>query len=389
MDVRKCRMTGLRSKFGSEAKIIHLTTVHSPRDVRIFLKECRTLALAGYEVVLIARGNKTEVVEGVKIVGSGLSRCRGDRMTRGLLRTFLLAYREQGRIYHFHDPELIPVGLLLKLAGKKVVYDVHEDFAASLRESDREWLPPLLKWLTSYLIRLVEKVGVAVYDAAVVATPKISSLFPSAKTVLVQNYPLLGELQSEKPLPYAQRPFNVIYAGGISERRGIREMISAIHALRHNGKTRLLLAGEFSPPELGEDIKNMPGWEQVEYLGLLSRGELAASLGRSRIGIALLHPIESYIYSQPIKLFEYMSAGIPVVVSNFPLWKDIVEKTGAGMVVDPLDETAVSSAVKWLFDHEQEAERMGKNGALAVQHEMNWGTEAKKLLDLYKGLLDK
>jgi len=124
-------------------------------------------------------------------------------------------------------------------------------------------------------------------------------------------------------------------------------------------------------------------------LGLLSRGELAASLGRSRIGIALLHPIESYIYSQPIKLFEYMSAGIPVVVSNFPLWKDIVEKTGAGIVVDPLDKTAVSSAVKWLFDHEQEAERMGKNGASAVQHEMNWGTEAKKLLHLYKGLLDK
>jgi len=371
-------------------KAVHLTTVHSPGDVRIFLKECRTLAHAGYEVVLIAGGDKEEVREGVRIRGLNIDAGRRRRrMTAGMIKMIAAALAERGELYHFHDPELMPLGWLLKIMGKKVIYDVHEDYASSLRESDREWLTPFFKRLASLVVRTAERIGMGFYDAVVAATPKIGGLFPASRTVVIQNYPFRDELACEATMPYGQRPLNIVYAGGISERRGIREMIGAVGALGNNGGAKLLLAGKFSPPALRGEAEKLPGWKNVEYLGCLSRTELAAVFGRSRIGLVLLHPTDGYRESQPIKLFEYMSAGIPVVASDFPRWREIVATAGAGLLVNPLDETAVAAAVHWLLAHETEAEAMGRNGARAVAQGLNWDGEAKKLLALYEKLLEK
>jgi len=365
-----------------------LTTVHSSSDVRIFHKECRTLAEAGYDVTLIAGRGQAGAAAGVKVRGLGITSRRWDRMTRGLLKSWRMALSEQGNIYQFHDPELIPVGLLLKLAGKKVVYDVHEDFAASLREGDREWVPPALKGLLAFIIRAAEQVVVGTYDAVVAATPKIASLFPREKTVLVRNYPLVEELVFHKGKTYSHRPRHAVYAGGISERRGIREMIGAFEKMGRDGGSRLLLAGEFSPPVLARELGKLPGWEFVDYLGCLSREALAEVLGGVRVGLVLLHPIESYIDALPIKLFEYMSAGIPVIASDFPRWREILTQTGAGIVVDPRDGDEVVAALRWIFTHEEEAEQMGRNGAKAVTQGLNWSGEGKKLLALYDRLLE-
>jgi len=371
-------------------KAVHLTTVHSPGDVRIFLKECRTLAHAGYEVALIARGNKTEVNENVKICGLNINASyRWDRMSRGLWKMLVSALAERGDLYHFHDPELIPVGLFLKLIGKKVVYDVHEDFRASLLESDREWLPPFLKWLTSQLIRVAEKIGTSIYDATVAATPNIGALFPENRTVVVQNYPLRDELMFDAQEQYSLRPRNIVFAGGISERRGIREMIKIMSALGEFDEASLLLAGEFSPPELRGEVQNLPGWNHVKYLGLLSREDLRRYLGSARIGLVLFHPIRNHIEAQPNKLFEYMSAGIPVVASDFPLWRKIVQEARAGLLVDPMDVEEAAAAVKWLLGNPDKAEQMGRNGAKAVQECLNWDGEGEKLVFLYRKLLTK
>ena len=368
------------------AKVVHLTTVHTPMDIRIFRKECRTLAQAGYDVALIAKGNKTEVVEGIKICGLGLTKSRWDRMTRGLMKSLAMALMEKGNIYHFHDPELIPVGLLLKLGGKKVIYDVHEDFASSLLESDREWMPSCLKGVMSHLVRITERIGVSACDAVVAATPKIRALFPGNGTVLVQNYPIIDELICQDEIPYSQRPGNVIYAGGISERRGIREMIKAMN-LVSSSEARLFLAGNFDNPGMEQQVGEIPGWDRVTYLGLLQRKELAEVIGRSRMGLVLFHPIKNHIEAQPNKIFEYMSAGIPVIASDFPLWKEIIAETGAGLVVNPLDTKAIAATIQWLFEHPEQAEAMGKRGAEAVHNRLNWRVEEKKLLDLYKELM--
>jgi len=373
---------------GSPFKVAHLTTVHAAGDVRIFRKECRSLAEGGYEVILIAPGQGTRVEEGVKIRGVPLDPARRvKRMTVGLGKILAAALREGADLYHFHDPELIPVGIFLKIRGKKVIYDVHEDYGASILEADRDWLPDFWRRLFARGVRLAERVGMTFFDAAVAATPAIGDLFPAAKVAVARNYPLAGELSATGSVPYQRRPYHVVYAGGISESRGIREMIGAMALMRGRPEATLLLAGEFSPPELEGEVLSGADMTGVRYLGLLSREELAAVLGNSRAGLVLFHPLKNHVAAQPNKLFEYMSAGIPVIASDFPLWREIVVKNGAGLLVDPKDVRAIAEAIGWLFDHPEEARRMGENGKEAVEKTYNWSKEEETLLGLYGDLL--
>ena len=135
-------------------RIVHLTTVHNPFDNRIFHRECRTLVEAGYEVVLLAGHNRAESCEGVKIRSLSPSSSRLARMTTGVARAFFKAWGARADLYHFHDPELIPAALLLRLLGKRVVYDIHEDNRTAIRE--REYLPAWLRALVAGVFALFE-----------------------------------------------------------------------------------------------------------------------------------------------------------------------------------------------------------------------------------------
>jgi len=138
---------------------------------------------------------------------------------------------------------------------------------------------------------------------------------------------------------------------------------------------------------LYDEICVMPGWGRVEFLGWQSREQVAALLGRVRAGLVLLHPTLNYYDALPVKLFEYMSAGVPVIASDFPLWRKIVERAGCGLVADPLDPHAIASAIEWLLTHPDEAEAMGKRGQEAVHKLYNWEIESKKLRVFYEKIL--
>ena len=121
----------------------------------------------------------------------------------------------------------------------------------------------------------------------------------------------------------------------------------------------------------------------INFIGKLTRQKVNELYGKSRAGIVIYQPAKNHFESQPIKLFEFMAAGLPVVASNFPLWEKIVRDSGCGICVDPTNVLEVRNACVFLLDNLDEAEKMGKIGYKHVIEKYNWSNEEKKLLNLY------
>jgi len=365
--------------------IVHLTTVHSPFDVRIFHKQCRSLAKAGYKVSLVAPCSRDETVDDVQIIGIKIAKNRFSRITDSMAQIYNKAMRLNADLYHFHDPELIPIGLILRARGKSVVYDIHEDVPRSLFATSRDYIPNSAKRPASWIIERFENYAARFLSGLIVATSTIGKRFHklNPNTEVINNYPILHELIQTTSVPWFDRPFSVAYIGAISIERGIKQMVRAMEYLSEDLHASIELAGTFSPNRVRDEVSMLPGWKHVNELCFVNRNEVAQILGQVRAGLVLFHPEPNHIESQPNKIFEYMSAGIPVVASDFPLWRELIEKDGCGMLVDPLDSKAVADAIEYIFKNPKEAEAMGKRGRSAVEKYYNWDIEKEKLLEFY------
>ncbi|MEX0727226.1 MAG: glycosyltransferase family 4 protein [Planctomycetaceae bacterium] len=369
------------------ARIAHLTTVHRPDDVRIFRKECGSLRQAGYDVTLIAPGQPDLTVArtGVRHVATGTVQHRRQRMLALQYRTLKQALALKADLYHFHDPELMPTALLLKLRGCRVIYDVHEDLPRQILT--KHWIPRRLRGVVSRCAEFVENMAVRCFDGVVAATPKIASRFPAHKTSLVQNFPILGELEIPQAVPYAQRPWRIVYVGGMTAPRGLREVVAALGQLPDELPIRADFVGGFTPAAFEQELRAQPGWNRVDFAGFQPRMRVAEILSNARVGLVTFLPAPNHTEAQPNKLFEYMSAGIPVIASHFPLWREIVESTECGLVVDPANPDDIARAITWVFDHPREAAEMGARGRVAVQNRFHWDREAVTLLETYERIL--
>jgi glycosyltransferase involved in cell wall biosynthesis len=366
-------------------RVVHLSTLHQPLDTRIFHKECRTLSAAGHEVHLLVADAPAVPLGGVRFhqLGIPTTGFRPARIVRRLLGVYKKAALLKGDLYHFHDPELIVVGLLLKRDGFRVIYDVHEDAPREAIAVNKE--NPLDGQLKSWAWSFLESAGRQAFDGFVCATPAIARHFPAQRTITVRNYPLLEEFP-EPVQDGNERTSDLAYVGGLTVIRGVREMVGLLERLPESPPVQLVLAGPVNPPELLADLSALPGWRRVRYLGQLSRAGVQRVLGRARIGLLLLHPERIHLDSLPVKLFEYMAAGLPVVASDFPQWRDIVYGIGCGIMVDPFQPAAVAEAVCHLLDRPAEAAEMGRRGRAAVCERFNWQPEGQELLRLYDRL---
>jgi len=365
---------------GVPVRVVHMTSVHDALDTRIFHKECRSLAAEGYAVVLVAPHDRDETLDAVRIRAVPRPASRLERITRTSWNVFRAGVGARGHVYHLHDAELLPFGLLLKVLGKRVIYDAHENAPKDILS--KHYLPRFARTVLSGLVDVLERAACACFDGVVAVTPEIARRFAPGKTVVVHNYPLLAEFAPPESSPYENRDHVVVYIGGLSEIRGVREMIRAVGKVEPGPNVELWLAGRFDPADLEDRLARERGWARTVRLGWRSREQIVSALRSARVGLLVLHPVPNHLGSLPIKLFEYMGAGLPVVASRFPAWEAVLG--GAGILVDPLDVDAIADALRWLLSHPDEAQRMGRIGREAVVRQYNWEREVGELFMLYR-----
>jgi glycosyltransferase involved in cell wall biosynthesis len=364
-------------------KVCHITSVHRPNDVRIFLKECCSLAKAGFETYLVATNCESKIINGVAIIGVTANKSSEDRISRILfttLKVYERALELNADVYHIHDPELLPYALKLKRKGKLVIYDVHEDVPKQI--SGKYWIPAVLRKVIAPIVEQVENYYAKRLDAIIVANPDTKNRFIriNKTTIDICNYPIANEINNH--IIWKEKYNEICYVGGITKIRGIVELILAIAKTN----VKLNLAGSYSPESLRSELEVLQGWENVNVCGFVGRKEISGILNRSKIGIVTLYPQANYLVAQPVKMYEYMLAGIPVIASNFALHKEIVEGNSCGICVDPQNPGAIANAIQVLLSNDEKAEQMGKNGRQAVLEKYNWAIEEKKLISLYKSL---
>lgn len=364
-------------------RIVQLTTVHRWDDVRIYHKISRSLADAGHEVHMVAPSPGTgEHPDPGHITMHWLppSRSRPSRLLNAW-RSVGAVRRTRPDVVHFHDPELIPTAFLLRCLGIRVVYDVHEDLPADIMQ--KEWIARLLRRPVSLAARLSEWCFTRLAATAIVpVTAHIARRFPPRRTVVVQNYPLLEELQLPEGSASSTASDSFVYIGGITRDRGGLEMIEAASL----AGIPVNLVGPVVPPAFMRELESAAGETPANLVGLVPRAEVAARLADARASFVLFHPAPNHTNAQPNKLFESMSAGVPVIASDFPAWRRIVDGEQCGLLVDPLDPRAIAHAMTWMLQHQEDAEAMGRRGRKAVEERYNWESESMRLLDLYASL---
>ena len=371
-------------------RVCHVCNGHTADDSRVFHRTCCELAKAGYEVHLLARGNGTAsyVEKGVMIHPLSESGSRMQRYTRAS-RVAQLAAELKPDLFHVHEPDLL--GPVITRAGSQpVVYDVHESFLDMLAEST--WLPmwgkPLARTAWDCWERRLVRRCAAVVTVTDTIAKRYAAIHPNVR--VVANYPAwgnAGDLGGD-----VRDGRTCVIAGALNQDRGLSQAIEALAILSQRDlKVRLILAG----PSVSNDyLKRL--WDlaerlgvrqQVEYHGILSKEDALLFQKRADIGLVIYQPLLYCINSLPNKLVECMSLGIPVVFSNFPNYREIAEKSGAGIMVDPTKPEQIADAIESLVRDPDSARRMGEAGMASVRDRFNWQVESIQLLDLYRQLI--
>lgn len=359
-------------------KVCHMTSVHNQTDIRIFEKECVSLAEHGYEVHLIAPGEDGNK-KNIQIHGIGKTpKKRWKRMIFSTRKVGKISKKIDADIYHFHDPELIPLGLKLVKNGKKVIFDSHENVLDQFIE--KEYIPLIVRkilntFFVSYIKYVCEK-----FTAIISVDPSICKNYKkyNPQTIMVANYPEIEEIHKK-----STSKNYICFAGGISKQWNHDIVIQAIHNLED---ISYVLCGNADEDYLSY-LRTLPGWEKVDYRGKVSHGEALELLSGAVAGVALASYSRNTNGKEGTlgntKLFEIMMCGIPVICTDFNTWKNIIEKKESGYCIryDDIDE--LKKIIQKLIKQPEMRKKIGDNGRKCVEKNYNWDNEKKQLLSLY------
>ena len=363
-------------------KVCHLTSAHRWNDIRIFQKECKSLAQSGYEVHLVVPVDELENLnqDGVTIHPVRLPNGRKDRFLNLSKDILKIASAIDADIYQFHDPELLLAGYKLKRLGKYVVYDSHEDTPADIL--DRPWVPKLLRPIVSFLYGYFEKWISSRLDGVIGVSEELTAKFNHSNATTIKNYPIINEvIEAEKK--HSNLPHYGIYIGSLSRVRGIKEIIQSLEYMPTDYS--LVIAGKFDNAEFEIECVSLPQWKRVHYLGFIPSYEAYSWLKGAEVGYTVLYPTNGHIYSLPIKNFEYMAAKVPVLMTDIHLWRQTFENNA--WYVSSIDPKTIASSAKEILANDEMRNEKTACAYNLILNEMNWEIESKKLVNYYEKLV--
>jgi len=356
----------------------------------IFEKECKTLRDAGFDVWLIhaGDGDGTCVFEGISIRSIAGTKTYFSRITIGLYRFLTATLKSKADIVHFHDPELLLIAPLLRLFGKIVIYDVHEDYRSVM--SNRPKIPYLLRSFAPLLYGCVERIMGAACAGFVLADKQIAPYYPENSSVIVRNYPNFPISKIGKSSARAKSAdMNLVYAGGLTQSRGLSQMIGAVNHIWNQTELRpvLHLAGKMTPEQRRTAIGSAPDGA-LKLHGLLKLSEVYVLYKKTNLALCLLQPTPAYRDALPVKILEYAAAGLPVVASDFERLRQ-EEISEICLFVDPTNTKNIADTIIQAYSSQDQLETMRKHGPEIVKKHYRWEEEGQKLISFYQRLLRK
>lgn len=362
--------------------ICHISSVHPRYDIRIFRKELLSLSRFYNCHLLVCDSLPSEVHSGIAIHAHKPLKNRLFRILFSSLRLAITSLKVNADVYHIHDPELLPLALLLLSFRKRVVYDAHEDIARQILY--KPYLPVFLSLILYPLLWLFCFVCFFFLRRNISATSSIASLkYFSSSPAIVRNYPIVDISPSDYilPKPYSRE---IVYVGAISRIRGVVELI---RALEHVSRpVTLNLIGTFNDPDLYREVLTLNGWSHVNFHGQLSFDDIKPIFQRSFAGCLNFHPVPNHVNALPNKLFEYMLYGLPVIASNFPGWSSLLNQANSGILVNPLDPKSIAAAIDDLSSNPSKVFSMATSAQHSIITDFNWSTQESQLLQFYNQL---
>jgi glycosyltransferase involved in cell wall biosynthesis len=370
-------------------EIIHISLVHQRSDIRIFYKQC--LYLQEYKLgnitLIVADGIGDDIISNIKILDIGIpSRNRIGRAILGSIKMWKIFRFLHYDVVHLHDPELLPLGLLLKAKKKIVIFDMHENLPKEI--FTKNYINKWVRYPLSYIINFFQQQIFKVIPVVFAENSYIKDFGTAKTSVTVLNYPIIKELN--KVITQKRKTFNIGYLGSITKERGLFMQLRAVDELRNEGlEIETTLIGPYS----NKDYNSLICQKLVRSGAASFTGRVIPEVGWSlmskcHVGLAVLESSPNFIESYPTKLFEYMALGIPCIVSDFPLYRKVVEDAQCGLLVDPMDIESIKDAIRRLYYNQNELNRMGENGKINVNHRYSWDSEFLKLKEFYLNLFN-
>lgn len=364
-------------------KVCHFTTVHPIEDVRIFTKQCVGLAENGFDVTLIACGEKAfeDKKNGVKRISLNVPvKNRFHRFSKRSQVVFEKALEVNADIYHFHDPELMFAGLKLKKEGKLVVFDIHENVAEQIM--CKPYIPGYItRKLLSKIYRVFETRIGSKFDAFVTVTEDVAKHLHHHNIHIVKNLPkikLFADDSLPPPTPVFDE-FTIIYPGSLSQSRGIYDILEALKIIKQPVKLKLF--GKWDSETFKKKCEAHPAWNQVFFGGMVPQSDIIPHIKNADLGIHMVHDIGNFTGGLSVKVFEFMASGIPCLTSDTESKRDMFKDRV--YYCEPDNPQKIARSIEKIITNYTKAQEKAKT-ALEFAKQNSWEKEEHKLISLYK-----